>query len=563
MFPLFCSCKQVDVVDRTKSAEVEGGATSSHDHRLPPVPPVNFRHENLSYAFSASNFEEHQAQSPPKHKMDMLTFKRVETLEYTPGEEYIEFLMAVPKNAEPGKVLVNIGGRNMSVLVPEGVRPGEKIILVAPKPTDMGPTSATAHQEQSPPKPVGNEKVGTAEERPVPDATTGPTNETNASPVTNAANTSPVKDMNMSAVNDANAIARYTFLIVDPKAVMRKHIQDLVQNLFALKNEGRSLLFVLVRDSVESLIELHRFKKANMVVNCVIFADHAGAMTGAEASMIARIKLGFTGLIVGIVERKTAAAAVSEFAFLTSGADVVIEKPLKFTKLRQALEAHSEKFRAAHFAAVPLTIQKNMLEMSSNGDELKWEDGEKQAGVVYSPAPASPSVMKGVSTPKKVPLNLNLNLDFLKNRAKGSTKYDPNDGGHEEVDIRIYDFFADADTDAEKITPKPKSNPKTVEEPMKPPTSIERNGVNPMLTSRPPIPRPRPITKFPHPTHGPYLSGVGSGGSDQGPGLTFGQDYELSLDEMYSIHSPPPRAPPDPQSPLAKSLQHLMDEFPS
>lgn len=55
--------------------------------------------------------------------------------EFRSGDSPLLFHLSIPNDAKPDQIIkVDLGGREFSVKIPDYVRPGEKVIVVAPAP---------------------------------------------------------------------------------------------------------------------------------------------------------------------------------------------------------------------------------------------------------------------------------------------------------------------------------------------------------------------------------------------------------------------------------------------
>jgi len=70
-----------------------------------------------------------------KHVMSGST-RELKTVEFQVGDIPEKFAVTIPLDAVPGTLLrVLLGGREFSVMLPDYIHPGEKIIVIAPAPT--------------------------------------------------------------------------------------------------------------------------------------------------------------------------------------------------------------------------------------------------------------------------------------------------------------------------------------------------------------------------------------------------------------------------------------------
>ena len=71
----------------------------------------------------------------PYSSRSSIQYKEIRTLEFRDGDPTSRHYLTIPDDAIPGQVLqVDLGGREMSVRVPEIVSPGEKVIIISPAP---------------------------------------------------------------------------------------------------------------------------------------------------------------------------------------------------------------------------------------------------------------------------------------------------------------------------------------------------------------------------------------------------------------------------------------------
>ena len=65
-------------------------------------------------------------------------YKEVKTLEYREGDPTSRHYLTIPDDAYHGQIIqVDLGGRQMSVKIPDYVQPGEKVVVVSPSPPAM------------------------------------------------------------------------------------------------------------------------------------------------------------------------------------------------------------------------------------------------------------------------------------------------------------------------------------------------------------------------------------------------------------------------------------------
>lgn len=62
------------------------------------------------------------------------SYKEIYTLEFKQGDIPRRFVMSIPTDCKPGEIIENIGGHHMSIMVPDDLSPGEKVILVTSLP---------------------------------------------------------------------------------------------------------------------------------------------------------------------------------------------------------------------------------------------------------------------------------------------------------------------------------------------------------------------------------------------------------------------------------------------
>lgn len=76
--------------------------------------------------------------NPPPMQEATVSYKEIRTLEYREGDPITRHFLTLPEDIKRDQVLlVDLGGRQMSVRVPETVSPGEKVIVVSPSPPDI------------------------------------------------------------------------------------------------------------------------------------------------------------------------------------------------------------------------------------------------------------------------------------------------------------------------------------------------------------------------------------------------------------------------------------------
>ncbi len=62
-------------------------------------------------------------------------YREIKALEFREGDAPVKYYLTVPQDVVFGEILqVELGGRAMSVKIPDYIHPGEKVIIVAPAP---------------------------------------------------------------------------------------------------------------------------------------------------------------------------------------------------------------------------------------------------------------------------------------------------------------------------------------------------------------------------------------------------------------------------------------------
>ena len=90
--------------------------------------------------------EKERTYTKPKKKskrQDLAGCRELYTNEFVKGDVPRKFVMHLPVGIKAGELIENIGGENMSVRLPDDIRPGEKVILIAsyPRKKDLDTTT--------------------------------------------------------------------------------------------------------------------------------------------------------------------------------------------------------------------------------------------------------------------------------------------------------------------------------------------------------------------------------------------------------------------------------------
>ena len=102
-------------------------SSSSHDESAEPTATIA---TIISTAKGTNN-----SMPLPYSSRANIQYKEIRTLEYRDGDPTSRHYLTIPDDALPGQVLqVDLGGREMTVRVPETVSPGEKVIIISPVP---------------------------------------------------------------------------------------------------------------------------------------------------------------------------------------------------------------------------------------------------------------------------------------------------------------------------------------------------------------------------------------------------------------------------------------------
>lgn len=79
--------------------------------------------------------------------------REVTALEFREGDTPIKYMLTLPQDATPGTVLrVKLGGRDFSILLPDYLERGEKIIVIAPASPPPQYSKAAIVIESAPPR---------------------------------------------------------------------------------------------------------------------------------------------------------------------------------------------------------------------------------------------------------------------------------------------------------------------------------------------------------------------------------------------------------------------------
>ena len=68
-------------------------------------------------------------------------FKEIKALEFRDGDIPMRYYLTVPSDVVYGQtMIVDLGGRRMSVKIPDTIERGEKVIIIAPAPVEDSST---------------------------------------------------------------------------------------------------------------------------------------------------------------------------------------------------------------------------------------------------------------------------------------------------------------------------------------------------------------------------------------------------------------------------------------
>ena len=79
---------------------------------------------------------EYQTFSEPIENASVVpNYREIKALEYREGDPQVRYYLQIPDDVNRNApIQVDLGGRRMSVKLPDYVVPGEKVIIIAPKP---------------------------------------------------------------------------------------------------------------------------------------------------------------------------------------------------------------------------------------------------------------------------------------------------------------------------------------------------------------------------------------------------------------------------------------------
>ena len=96
---------------------------------------VNVINEPTPYSPGGNRINNKTQQAKIEETPDRPVYREIMALEYREGDPAVRYFLKVPQDIEYDHTIqVDLGGRVMSVKIPDYINKGEKIIIVAPAP---------------------------------------------------------------------------------------------------------------------------------------------------------------------------------------------------------------------------------------------------------------------------------------------------------------------------------------------------------------------------------------------------------------------------------------------